>query len=73
MALFIVTVKMATNPHHDPKNKVTGGCPLTSGQTLCTDNTGAHHSALVGVFDTSEEVRSHFVDMGYHVTRIESV
>lgn len=66
--LYIVTVKLAKNPTHDPKNKVTATCPM--GEERCTDTTGEHHSFLVDSLLNLEEVREYFAAT-YHVTRIE--
>lgn len=68
MALFIVTLKLAKNVNHDPRNKVTTWCPVTG--EMCTDQTGAHHSVLVEA-DTLREVHDAYKEFGLHVTRIE--
>ena len=41
---WVVTVKLETNPNHDPENKNTGACPVSY---ECTDSTGQHHSFIV--------------------------
>lgn len=66
--LYIVTVRLAKNPAHDPRNKVTATCPM--GKKRCTDQTGEHHSFLVDSLVSLEEVREHF-EATYHVTRVE--
>ena len=69
--LYIVTVKLAKNPKHDPRNKKTGKCP--AGVGTCTDVAGEHHSFLFGSDDPRgiEYVRENWKD--YHITRIEEV
>jgi hypothetical protein len=70
---FIVTIKLPRNPHHNPKNKITGGCPFSpDGSIECTDTTGEHHSKLVEGLSV-EEVTSRYTQGGYHVTRVEEV
>ena len=67
--VFIVTVKTARNPHHNPHNKKTGQCGFSK---LCTDVTGEHHNFLV-VAPSIKEVRK-IVTKKYgkiHITRIE--
>lgn len=71
MSDFIVTVKLANNPTHDPKNKVTGPCPIN--KSTCTDVTGAHHSFLFRNALSEDIVRTYFEVLGFHVTRIEEV
>lgn len=70
MKLFLVTVRFPEDPNHDPRNKVTGECPLTSGD--CTDVTGAHHTMLIESDGTAESVREEFATH-YRVTRVEEV
>lgn len=67
--IYLVTVKFPNDPNHDPRNKVTGECPLTSGD--CTDVTGAHHTMLVESDGTAESVREEFAH--HKVTRVEEV
>jgi len=62
---YIVTIKLPKNKEHDPRNKKTGACPMSS---ECTDVTGQHHSGLV-TFEELEGMRS----SGVHITRVESV
>ena len=70
---FLVTVKLARNPNHDPKNKKTGQCPVFMLST-CTDMTGEHHSGLVSYDGSVTLEQVHAVwSMQYHVTRIETV
>lgn len=66
MDIFIVTVKEAKNPDHDPKNKLGGPCPHSA---HCTDRTGAHHSFLV-LGAHADDVRRQWEAL-YHVTRVE--
>lgn len=69
MGTWLVTVKLPRNPAHDPRNKVTGPCPLgTSGE--CTDVTGEHHTFLAFGEDASEVHDAASLAYG-HVTRIE--
>jgi len=62
----------APQSQHDPKNKVTGECPV-SGEP-CTDVTGEHHSFICRGDDlsTAESVRDTYKGI-YHVTRVEKV
>ena len=49
---YLVTVKLARNPEHDPHNKITGKCPVDpwgwgmDKDRICTDVTGQHHTFL---------------------------
>lgn len=67
---YIVTIKLPRNPDHDPKNKVTGHCPVNGND--CSDVTGAHHS-VVAEGSSIDHVRDIWETSGYHVTRIEEV
>jgi len=67
MAFWIVTIKLAKTNAHDPRNKVTAGCP-TSGH--CTDSTGEHHS-FVMTADSSDQIKEYFKTREIHVTRVE--
>jgi hypothetical protein len=72
MATYIVTVKLAKNPEHNPRDKKTGPCPV-SGKP-CTDVTGEHHTFIFvaeGEGWTVEGVRELYEGI-YHVTRVES-
>ena len=62
---YIVTIKLPKNPNHNPRDKKTGACPLSS---ECTDVTGEHHSGLV-TFEELEGMR----DSGVHITRVEKI
>ncbi len=66
----IVTVKLPRNPAHNPREKVTGTCPLSHPDEplLCTDVTGEHHSIL-----TTTDVKLEWEEQGFHVTRVEEV
>jgi len=64
--LKLVTIKLPKNPNHDPHNKVTGPCPVSS---ECTDSTGEHHTVLV---TSDEEIAALREEFG-HITRIETV
>jgi hypothetical protein len=66
---YIVTVKLPKNKEHDPKNKKTDVCPVSSDYAECTDATGEHHSFLA-YGNSAEEVRDVFKSY-YHVTRVE--
>lgn len=63
----MVTVKLPRNPAHNPRDKVSGLCPV--GGAYCTDTTGEHHTVLRE--GTLAEVESMFT--GKHITRIEAV
>jgi hypothetical protein len=67
--LYVVTVKLAGTPGHDPLNKVTGECPL--GDETCTDQTGKHHTFLVQTELSVEDVITTYANQ-YHVTRVET-
>lgn len=67
--VYLVTVKLPKNPDHDPRNKVTGPCPVTG--NLCTDVTGEHHTFTVQSRGGIDLVTT-FARMRYgHVTRVE--
>lgn len=70
---FIVTIKLAKNPKHDPKNKQTNICPLDI-FSVCTDITGEHHSFLYEAPESwgIEQVTEYW-KIEYHVTRVEGV
>lgn len=67
--MYLVTVTVPGTVGHDPKNKVTGPCPV-SGET-CTDITGKHHTFLVESSLDRESVREAYEFKYGHVTRIE--
>ncbi|AXH66272.1 hypothetical protein SEA_SATIS_111 [Streptomyces phage Satis] len=75
---FLVTVKLAKNPGHNPREKKTGPCPVNG--KPCTDVTGEHHTFLVdldghtlhGREMDAEGVREFYAGT-YHVTRVETV
>lgn len=72
---FLITVKLPKNPDHDPRNKVTGPCPvdMTRGR-ICTDVTGEHHTVLVAAPDLEAARRTMLLlKPGIHITRIEEV
>jgi hypothetical protein len=69
MNSYIVTVRIAKNPAHDPRNKLSGMCPID--QTRCTDTTGEHHSFLHDSIFEPEEIVSFWTRNGFHVTRVE--
>jgi len=69
----IVTVKLPKNPKHNPRNKVSGECPLSKqlGVSIyCTDTTGEHHS-YIEEGKTIQEIEDKAKRMFGHVTRIE--
>jgi hypothetical protein len=70
--IVLVTVKLPKTPEHDPRNKITGRCPV-NGQP-CTDVTGEHHTMLLAAEDL-EDAQSHMARdyPGTHVTRYEVV
>jgi hypothetical protein len=71
MAQFLVTVKLAKNPEHNPREKKTGPCPI-SGKP-CTDVTGEHHTFLADLEGMSAEDAREVYETVYHVTRVEAV
>lgn len=74
MKTFLVTVRIAKHLGHDPKNKVTGTCPVDQ-RTWCDDVTGEHHTLLHTTRDdnsTVESVRAEYA-REWHVTRVEDV
>lgn len=60
---WIITIKQPKNKLHDPRNKQTGPCVVSS---LCTDVTGEHHS-FIGTASDIEKLKTD----GTHITRIE--
>jgi hypothetical protein len=74
MRIFLITVKLPKNPEHDPKNKVTGKCPLST-NSECTDVTGQHHTIMNQVNNhvTADMIKESWTNNGMHVTRIEEV
>lgn len=73
---FLITVKLAKNPDHNPQKKVTANCPLDSDHE-CTDSTGEHHTFLFqrDGFWTADAIKLLWENRhpGVHVTRVESV
>ena len=67
---YLVPVRMSKDPLHDPKNKITGACPIS--QLECTDTTGEHHTFLHRA-DSAREIQEGMASLGVHVTRIELV
>lgn len=72
MTLYVVTVALPKNKSHDPKNKVTGPCPVSN--LPCTDVTGEHHS-FVSWHDNLdvEEVKTYWQATYSRVTRVEEI
>jgi hypothetical protein len=71
MTDYIVTIKLPKDPLHDPSNKKSGKCLVS---THCTDVTGAHHSTLLRDSSASvDQVLAKYEELGVHVTRIETV
>jgi hypothetical protein len=69
METYIVTVKLERHSDHDPANKQTGECPVSS---RCTDVTGQHHSFLTqGLNEKYIRERLEAEPNPIHVTRIE--
>lgn len=66
---YLVTVKMAKNPAHNPKDKKVGRCP--AGEGTCTDYTGEHHTFIVRSVKGVEEVLAECRERYGHVTRVE--
>lgn len=67
--LFLVTVKLPKNPEHDPRNKVTGPCPVFGNP--CTDVTGEHHTTWIRSRENVETIMDVARTMYGHVTRVE--
>jgi hypothetical protein len=67
--LYLVTVKLARNPAHNPRGKVTAYCPV--GDEWCTDSTGEHHTFAVQTELSAEDVKMTYENQ-YHVTRVET-
>jgi hypothetical protein len=65
---WIVTIKLRKSPLHDPRNKQTGACLVSS---HCTDITGEHHS-FMATGSSEAEIRAAWQGQ-YHITRIEKV
>lgn len=63
---WLVTIKLPKRPHHNPKNKVTAPCAVSS---ECTDETGEHHTAVAYSAEEIEEFRAVFG----HITRVERI
>lgn len=68
---YLVTVKLDKNSQHDPKNKVTEQCPLSS-MLDCSDQTGQHHTFVCSTDKSLTEVQSYWETL-HHVTRVERV
>lgn len=66
----IVTVKLPRNPAHDPRNKISGKCPLQ--EVWCTDTTGSHHCYVESGADF-EEIKKKAHEKYAHITRIEAI
>ena len=69
----IVTVRLPSNPDHDPRNKKSGKCPLFkeyAGSFLCTDITGSHHS-YIEYGEDLKRIREKAERRFGHITRIE--
>lgn len=68
MKMILVTVKLRSDPYHDPKSKKEGVCPIGSAGSYCSDKSGAHHTLAAKSWQEVEALR-----LGYHVTRVEEV
>ncbi len=68
---YLVTIKLAKNPEHDPRNKKYGPCPANP-QKLCSDSTGEHHTYLEHAASINEAMDQAKMKHG-HVTRVESL
>lgn len=67
--IYIITVKVLSNPNHNPRVKRAGRCNFSE---YCSDKTGAHHCFLVLAKNRGEaqlQVEKKFI--GIHITRIE--
>lgn len=69
--MFLVTVKLPKNPDHNPRNKVTGPCPMGGGH--CTDVTGEHHTTWWITNESLQTVLNLARKTYDHVTRVEEV
>jgi hypothetical protein len=75
--VYLVTVKCAKNPDHNPSDKKTGPCPF--GGLACTDRTGEHHTFATVSVQAAAEVRDLWNERGklgttdqrFRVTRVE--
>lgn len=70
---YLITVKLPKYSKHDPKNKITGACPVTG--LPCTDVTGQHHTLLYVSSLPAERVAEVAAqwDGAHHVTRVEQI
>jgi hypothetical protein len=68
--LYLVTIKTAKDPTHNPRAKKTGACMANAGG-LCTDVTGEHHTLLIWSEHDIEVVQRYARRVFPHVTRIE--
>jgi len=73
---YLVTVKLAKNPDHDPHRKVIGPCPLNGDEAkICTDTTGEHHTIMVQAmgYEAARINTLKAYPEAKHVTRIEEM
>ena len=68
---YLITVKLPKNPSHDPRNKVTGPCPVNF-EEWCTDVTGEHHTVVIRSDLDLDAVTAWARKKFSHVTRIET-
>lgn len=55
--VFVMTVRAAKNPTHNPRAKVTGACVASP---ECTDQSGEHHTFVVLSQGGVEAIRAEF-------------
>jgi len=67
--LYLVTVTVIGTVGHDPKNKISGPCPVNG--EPCSDRTGKHHTILVRSTDRIDVVAKKARERYGHVTRVE--
>jgi len=67
MKLYIVTIKVKHGLSHNPRNKITGGCPQLWGSE-CSDVTGEHHS-FIHIAEDIDSVKKQLNHL--RITRIE--
>lgn len=68
---YLVTVKLPKNPEHNPRNKITGPCPVNG--EPCSDVTGEHHTILMRSPRDIRAVAEMAAELYGHVTRVESL
>jgi hypothetical protein len=67
---FIVTIKLPRNRSHDPQNKKSGACIVSS---WCTDVTGEHHSYVLEAVNENDALDEARQAGHAHITRVEAI